>query len=1139
MKKKQILASILLAMRITILQITLAAVFTCSLYANKLPAQGILDKPVTISVKNLELRKVISLVEKQTGIKFIYSSNGIEAGRKISCNANKGKLGQFIEEFLKPLGIGYRIVDDQILLFPVMANETSPNGPEHATSMIDAAAEIITGIVTNDKGEPLAGVSITIKGSSAGTTTNEKGNFKLQVDDDRAVLVISYTGYRVQELAPGNQKTVAIKLIQLDSKLDDVVVIGYGSVKKKDLTGAVSTVKGDDLNVSPVASTTNTLGGRIPGLQSIQGSGEPGADAARISIRGFGQALVIVDGVEQDFNNINPAEIETISVLKDASAAIYGARSGNGVILVTTKRGKAGKPVISFNSNYTSQQYIALPKVVNSGQYAEIMREFDINSGVNLNQAAYSEEQIKKYYEGTDPDYPNTDWWDAAMKKHAPLYKNDISVRGGNDMVKYYTYVGYMKQYGLARSNDNVYNRYNVRSNLEANVSKNLSMEMNLSAIIDDQTRSNAGIEEYGGFWNDYYWSLPTASASLPDKTKAPYAGSATVGNPIVDTRADISGSNKTTDQNIRGNLALNYKIPVISGLTLRAFVDYQSNLTEGKKFNKHFETYSYSYANDSYTAALVNGPTNLTESESRSTQLTRQFSVNYAKNFNGVHNISAFVLYEGIDIKSKGFWAYRQNFLTPNIPYLFAGDPASQTNSGTASESSRASVVGRINYAYKDKYLAQATLRYDGSPNFPPSTRWGLFPSFSAAWRISQEHFMQGSRISDLKLRLSYSNTGYDNVGAFQYIAGYTLGQRPWSVNGNTQTGISISGIANPNITWEKMYTYNAGLDYGLLQNRIYGSLDVFYRIRNGILGTRSISLPSTFGATLPYENLNSYADRGFEFSIGYRKTAGKLFYDISANISYSRAKWRHYDETDYTDPESIRVRKVSGKWTDLVWGYKTDGLFTSQKEIDDVGYILDGNNNASIHPGDIKYIDRNGDGVIDWKDSEVIGKGGLPKFMFGLNFRLEYQNFDLNGLFQGSTGRSLNVTQGIDSRRAPSVYLFENRWTGENNNKHAIYPRQGANAFNNYSSDYWLKDASYLRLKDISLGYNFTRVFKKNTGISNLRFYLAATNVFTISKLLKLGVDPEVLGETYSKVPGAVYPKQKTFSAGINLSF
>ncbi|MHA4809508.1 SusC/RagA family TonB-linked outer membrane protein [Flavitalea flava] len=1130
-------------MRITILQITLAAIFTSTLYAHKLPAQGVLEKPVTILAKHLEIRKVIGKVEKQTGVRFIYSSSTIEAGRKISCSANGKKLSQFMEEFLVPQHIGYKVIDDQILLYPLTpASPSSGNdndGGNNSSSPFKPQ-KIISGTVTNDKGEPLSGVSIGIKGTALGTTTDAKGNFHLQIDQDNAILLVSYTGFRIQELPVGAKTVLVIRMAPLDNRLDDVVVIGYGSARKKDLTGAISTLKGDDLNVSPVASTTNTLGGRIPGLQSIQGSGEPGADAARLSIRGFGTALIIVDGVEQDFNNINPSEIESISVLKDASAAIYGARSGNGVILVTTKKGKTGKPVIAFNSNYTLQQFIALPKVVNSGQYAEIMREFDINSGINPNQAAYSEDQIKKYYAGDDPDYPNTDWWDAAMKKRAPIYKNDISVRGGNEMVKYYTYAGVMKQYGLARSNDNVYNRYNVRSNLEANVSKNLSMEMNLSAIIDDQTRSNAGIEEYGGFWNDYYWSLPTASPSLPDNTKAPYAGSATVGNPIVDTRSGISGFNRTNDQNIRGSLALNYKIPAIEGLTLRGFLDYQSNLNESKKFNRHFETFSYSYANKTYTPGLVTGPTNLSEAENRYTQLTRQLSLNYTGNINGVHTISAFVLYEGIDIKSKGFWAYRQNFLTPNIPYLFAGDPASQTNSGSATESSRASVAGRINYAFKDRYLLQATLRYDGSPNFPPSTRWGLFPSFSAAWRISQENFMRHSGlVNDLKLRLSYSNTGYDNVGNFQYIAGYTLGQRPWSVNGNTQTGISLSGIANPNITWENIYTYNGGVDFTMLKSALYGTADVFYRLRSGILGTRAISLPSTFGATLPYENINSYSDRGFEFSVGYRKSNNRFSYDISANVSYSRAKWKHYDETDYTDADAIKIQKVTGKWTDLVWGYQTDGLFTSQKEIDDLTYVLDGNANKSIHPGDIKYIDLNGDGVIDWKDSRVIGKGGLPKVMFGLNFRLEYRNFDLVGLLQGATGRSLNVSQGIDSRRAPSVYLFENRWTAENNNKHALYPRQGATPSNSYGSDYWLKDASYLRLKELGLGYNFTRLVKGKTGINNLRFYLSATNLFTISKLLDLGVDPEVLGETYSKVPGAVYPKQKTFSAGINLSF
>jgi len=818
MKTHRIVQLIFKIMKITTIQLLLLISCVISVYAKNLKAQEILEKKITVNVQNQELRKVIVMIEKQTNVKFVYSPSAINVTEKITYHSKSSTINSFLSEVLVPINIQFNVIDNQILLSPVMQKSMTAINLE-----ISSMGKTITGKVTSEDGTPLAGASVRIKGTSKGTTTDSKGVFKISVLENEKTLLISFTGYKEIEVSISFDKSnYDVRLTTVSSKLEDVIVVGYGTQKKSEVTGSIATVSGEEINKTPSASTSNTLGGRIPGLISQQGTGEPGQDQASISIRGFGQALTIVDGVEQDFNGINPAEIESISVLKDASAAIYGARSGNGVILITTKKGKLGRPKITFNSTYTSQSYIQLPKMVSSGQYAEEMRDVDVNTGVNPSQVSFTQDQINKYYAGTNPDYPNTDWWKAAMNNSSPMYKVDMSVSGGTENVKYAAFIGYLQQYGFAKSNNNIYNKYNMRVNLEANISKNLSAEFSVSGILSDQNRSNADIGDYGSFWNDYYWSLPIAKASFPNNSYAPYGGSATAGNPVIDTRSDISGSQKTNIQNLRGSVALNYKIPGVKGLTARGFFDYQGYRTDLNRFNKFYQTYTYTDSTQMYKQALSSGPTTLTVYDGYSTTLTRQLSLNYSNTFNQKHQVSALVLYEGIDYATNSFWASRQGFLSSNLPYLFAGSPAAQTNSGSATEASRASVVGRFNYGYDQKYFIQGTLRYDGSPNFPPSTRWGLFPSISAAWLITHEKFMEKSPVSTLKLRLSYSNTGYDNVGAFQYLSAYNLGQVQWSVNGSSQVGISSTGLANPNITWEQMKNYDGGFDFGFLNNSL-----------------------------------------------------------------------------------------------------------------------------------------------------------------------------------------------------------------------------------------------------------------------------------------------------------------------------
>jgi TonB-linked SusC/RagA family outer membrane protein len=1102
--------------------------------------------------ENKQVVEVLQQIEANSDFRFFFLREQVDVERKVTVTAREATVEQILDELFRGEPVSYEFANEALI---VLTRSDNPLGSVNSYLQGNMQQPAVSGTVTDESGDPLPGVTVIIKGTTQGTVTNADGNYSLTNIPGDATLVFTFVGMRTQEVVVGGQTTIDVRMEVDAIGIEEVVAVGYGNTKRRDITGSVSTVKNEELTISPITSTTNTLAGRVPGLQTLQISGEPGNDASKLSIRGFGNALVIVDGVEQPFNNISTEEIESISVLKDASAAIYGARAGNGVILIKTKRGKIGKPLVTFNASYTYSGNINYPEPLTAGQYTELFREAQLNSGIAPELTKYSETDIRNYYSGSHPDSTSTNWWDATMNNWSPMQKYDISLSGGNENVRYYGFAGYLRQDGMFKTGDNVFNRFNVRSNIDANVSKNFSIELNLSAIVGERARSAEGIQENEQFWNAFFWAKPTFTAYLPDRSKVAYSGGQLGLNPVILTDKEIGGYNLLNTKNIRGSLGLKYDIPIIKGLNIKAFGDYQYTFTDNKTFRKYVETYTYSYENDTYSKSGFNtNPTDLQETMSPEYLFTGQFSLNYSRSFNEKHEISGLLLYEIIDYYFKNMWAYRRDFLSNSIDYLFAGSPGTQQNSGSATESGRSSVVGRLNYKLNSKYLAEVTLRYDASTTFPVETRWGFFPSISAGWILSEESFIRdnATALSFLKIRGSYSNTGFDVLGdafQYQYIAGYNMGQRPFALNGARQTGIEVSGIPNPNITWEKMATYNLGLDYTLFNNSLYGEGDIFYRKRDGILGTRVLSLPTTFGATLPSENINSQDTRGFEFLIGYRKNFGGLTMDVSGNISWARSKWIHYDEPDYTDLDDIKINKVSGTWTDIVWGYKTDGLFTSQSEIDNLGYDMDGKENTSVKVGDIKYLNLNGDEKLDWKDYAIIASTGLPKTMFGLNISLSYKNFDFDALLQGATGRSLYALQGLKSEQSTTQNVFKYRWTEENPDKYAIYPRQSFNsnnygnlASNRFVSDYWYKDASYARLKTVSIGYNFSEETLSKAGISNLRLYISGTNLFTVSGLKKYNIDPEVPGSVKYEgftVPGAIYPHQRTLSVGMNISF
>ncbi|WP_162276900.1 TonB-dependent receptor [Mucilaginibacter pedocola] len=1092
----------------------------CLLAFMQVSASSLAQK-ITLNVKNLAFENLLDELTRQSGYHFLYEEQVIEQAKAISLNVKNVPFGKVLTDAFAGQPFTYVVNNKNILL--VAAKKV-----EVATPVVSAIT--VTGVITDEKNLPMPGVSVSVKGTTLGTVSGSNGSYTLARVEPNATLVFSFLGYTSKEVAVDGKTQINVNLQPADNKLNEVVVVGYGTQKKATLTGSVASVKSEELTAAPVASTINTLAGRLPGLIAQQSSGQPGADQAAISIRGFGGAIWIVDGVESDFNNIDPNQIESISILKDGAASIYGARAGNGVVLVTTKRGKEGKPDVTLNSSYTMQTNTTMTEPVNSGQYAEITNLFYKNQG---KPAQYTDEQIQKFYAGNDPAYPNTDWKKIAMKPWAGQTQQNLSVRGGSDKIKYFGFIGYMNQDAIWRNNGGGYKRYNLQSNLDAKINDDLSIQLLLSSVDEAKSQTQRGQGAGVGVWGDLWSSLPIYPATLPDPTKNSYANALGVGSVLLSSDEEIFGYSRNNNQNYKGTFIADYKIRAVDGLSAKAFINYDKSYISQKDFTKPYSFYTYDYDTDKYTlAGSLGTQAKLIYSLTQRRNITGQFSLNYDKVLGQDHHITALALYELIDNNQTYVMAGRENFLTPAVEELFAGAIQTSQANSSALQNGRASYVGRLNYSYKDKYILESSLRADASARFPSDSRWGYFPSVAASWRIGQEKFMQKySSIDELKLRASFGSSGLDNVGNFQYLTGYQFNGF-WLLGSGTNVGILSTGLANPKLTWQKINIYNLATDFSFWNRKLFGTAEVFYRTLSGIPATRILSLPSTFGAALPQENLNSQNNRGFDLSLGTSGHIGELKFEVSANLSYSRAKWDHYEEPVYTDGDQVRLYQQSGQWTDRIFGYRADGIFTSQQEINDLKFTYPGGN-AALRPGDVKYIDVNGDGVLDFRDQQQIGTSTVPNWMTGANINLKYKNFDLQALFQGAFNYYSN-TNLLRGSLNYSQALYRNMWTEENNRADAVMPRIAGAATNGLFSDLYFKKASYLRLKTMAIGYNLPASLLRQAKIRNVRVYVAGTNLFTINPLSKYDVDPEAP----SGQAGYYYPQQRTVSFGLNVT-
>ncbi|MEO5650798.1 MAG: TonB-dependent receptor, partial [Ginsengibacter sp.] len=870
----------------------------------------------------------------------------------------------------------------------------------------------ITGIVRGSKGE-LHNVSVTLKNNpNLGTTTNTNGRYSIKASENNT-LVFTSIGYNTVEIPVNGQATIDVTMLETNVGLDEVVVIGYGTQKKVNVIGSVSTITSKELIASPVSNITNALAGRLPGAIVQQSNGQPGSDGASILIRGLAtlgnnEPLVVVDGIQgRDINSINVNDVESISVLKDASAAIYGARSANGVILVTTKHGKEGTPVsvnYSFYAGWLSPTQ--LPKMADAATYAQMIHEMQSYQGVAEPNMQFSLDDIEKYKSGKYLwTHPNTNWFDAALAKNSHTQSHDIAVSGGSKSVNYYFSFGTQQDDGIFKNSATSFNRYNVKATIDAKINNYLTLGFNFSGSQEDRNypSTDAGFNFEGALK-----SLPTSPAYYPNGLPGPDIAYGQ--NPVVSSTSQ-TGFNDSKRYRLNNIFSASLKVPGITGLTLSSYFAYDVNLGQQKLFQKPWILYQLdepaylaagNTGSEDGSAFLIGTPkgTNdpfLRDSYDDANTKTWNIKADYTRSI-GNHNISAFIAYEASEYEGKGIDAFRRYFISDQLPYLFAGGDAEKDNSEFVEIDSRINYFGRVSYNYKETYLFQFSLRRDGSLRFSKeSGRWGNFPSVLAGWNISKEKFWQNhvKFANFFKLKASWGQLGNDLVAPFQYLSSYSLSTGYVLGSGRVYSaGLSQLGASNPNITWEVANVYNAGFESLLFDNKVTLNADFFYQRRNNILVKRNASVPDFTGIQLPDENYGVVDNLGFEVVLGYADRSRNFSYSVNGNLAFARNKVINFDEPAKQVPWQVLTGHPQG--SQLL--YKAIGIFKDDEEISKTPHV-----DGAI-PGDIIIQDYNHDGIINDDDRVIFPKTVNPEITFGFNFNLRYKNWSLNGLIQGS---------------------------------------------------------------------------------------------------------------------------------------
>lgn len=996
-------------------------------------------------------------------------------------------------------------------------------------SLLHAQQQKVTGTVTDFSQNPLPGVTVQIKGQQVNAITDAQGKYSIQVADiANTVLVFSFIGYEKTEKKLDGKSTLSVSL-QTDVKgLGEVVVVGYGTQKKATLTGSVGVVRGDAVSNRPITNASQALSGQVAGVWVNQASGQPGADGATIRVRGIGtigtsDALVVIDGVVGSLRSVNPNDIESISVLKDASAAIYGSRAANGVILVQTKSGARGRIKLSFNTSYGKQKPTFVPKALNNSvEYMKLYNQAMINQG---SPAYYSDATIQEYQNGTDPFiYTNTDWMDVIIKP-AGIQTNQLSVSGGQDKTQFNISIGYTNQDGIVR-NGNA-KLYNLRANITSKISDKLEVGLRSGFRYETQAQT------YNGTDNMFY----ELNRTLP--YYAPYTSDGHYGSTWVNAINTIfrspmvmvnEGKNNNTLGIVNANAFLNYEI--IKGLKFNVTGGLDYTMRDNQTFTPKVDVYnpktltvlstmnaSGSRASNNWNKTLYN---------------TLYTSLTYHRRFAADHDVTVAGIYSQEQSDYRELSGSIMGFVNNTLTEINAGLETPLTN-GTTNGWALRSYIGRVNYAFREKYLVEGIARYDGSSRFSASNRWGFFPSVLLGWRVTQENFMKGQQVFDeLKIRASWGKSGNDQIGLYAYIPTLAFA-RFYPFNSQIMTGIAQMNIVDENIKWEVGTKKNIGFDATLLKNKLNVTFDYFIDDRSGIL--RQIQLPGFVGIrNAPFKNLASVSNKGWELSANYQQAFGEFKFSAGFNLTYVKNKVEYIP-----DQQLARNALIAGEAINAFYMWKSLGIFRSQAEVDGSPKPP----SVNTKPGDLKFEDFSGpkgvpDGIIDQFDRQVVGKP-VPTWTYGANLSAGYKQFDLRVNLQG--------VADVDSYVGGEMYFpfvngagvlkrwaAGNTWTPENPN--AKLPRllqYNASDNQNYADNsFWLQDASFVRIKNIQLGYSIPKHLLARLKIEGLRIYADAQNAFTFTRFE--GLDPE---RNLTSTTPAQYPNVRIISGGLNVTF
>jgi len=1018
----------------------------------------------------------------------------------------------------------------------------------------------ITGIVNDITGKPIPGATVRVKGSSTGTITDANGKYSLPNLSADNVLVVSFVGMKTFEIKVGTQSNIDVVLADESIGLDEVVAVGYATQKKATITGSIATVKSDALVATKNENVINMLTGKMPGVRVVQKSSAPGAYNSIIDIRGMGTPLFVVDGVTRDqeyFARMNPEEIESVSVLKDGSAAIYGLRAANGVILITTKSGtsKDGKVDITYNANYSLQQFLNVPEGVNAVDYMTLRNEsvfqgFPANYLVRQNPY-FTQAQMQPYIDGK----PSYNWMDAIFNKTTPENQHNLSIDGGNDKLRYFMSLGYAKQEGSYKGGGYNNNRWNFRSTVDAQITKDLKAKVTIGTILDETNLPT------GSGWSTYKesWLMRPDAPIYANDNPLYLNGDPLVltNNMVAQVNSNLVGNTTNKSRRMNGSLQLTYDIPGIKGLSARGSYDYALSLPETSVYKRSYNLFVYNPGSNVYATAPKNAPSSIQRTANFNYDTDMQLGLYYNTKF-GNHDIKSFLIFEEAYTNWDSFQAYRELLIASQ--YLFAGEALNQSaTGGTPGDRLSQSVIGSVNYDFSGKYLFDFKFRYDGSSRFPEGSRWGFFPSVSAGWRISEESFIKDNipMISNLKLRASYGEMGDDGSASnypptlgFNISPGTGSSAVGWQFNDVLNGGVTPQAIPNPNLTWYQIKMYNLALDFGILKNKLNGTFEIYRRDRTGLLATSSAVVPGTVGANMPQENLNADRNFGWEFSLDYRNKIRDVSYYISPQISSTRSMRTKWLETTANNQYDYWRNRTSGRYNEIWWGNESDHMFTSLDEIRNSKLPM----GQGATPGDWILNDWNGDGAINASDEHPIATNGLPKFNYGINLGASWNNFDLAMNFQGAYGVYVQYGELLVSplpfNGQQTLSYFLDRWRPSDPNADyfststewipGFYPatthdgrRTGSNL---------VQDASYIRMKTLELGYTLPKRLLSKAGIKSLRVYLSGYNLLTLTGLKN--ADPERGGDNpdINKTPYVdyySYPVNKTYTLGASIKF